>query len=58
MIEEEGLSENAAKMGDIFGRELNSLRPDVVVEARGRGLFWALVIKREGGQLVIHTLAI
>lgn len=50
MIEEEGLSENAAKMGDIFSKELGNLRSDIVLKIRGRGLFWALVVRREGGE--------
>lgn len=50
MIEEEGLSENAAKMGEIFRRELSNLRPDIVLKMRGVGLFWAMVIDRKGGK--------
>lgn len=48
MIEEEGLCENAAKMGEIFHSELSNLRPDIVLKMRGKGLFWAMVINREG----------
>ena len=54
MIEEEGLSENAAKMGEIFSRELSNLRPDIVLKMRGVGLFWAMVINRKGGRPDIH----
>ena len=50
VIEEEGLSENAAKMGEIFSRELKDLRPDIVLKMRGVGLFWAMVIDRKGGK--------
>ena len=50
VIEEEGLSENAAKMGEIFSRELKDLRPDIVLKMRGMGLFWAMVIDRKGGK--------
>jgi 4-aminobutyrate aminotransferase-like enzyme len=50
VIEEEGLSENAAKMGEIFSRELSNLRPDIVLKMRGVGLFWAMVIDRKDGK--------
>ena len=50
VIEEEGLSENAAKMGEILSRELSNLRPDVVLKMRGMGLFWAMVIDRKDGK--------
>ena len=50
MIEEEGLSENAIRMGEIFNRELSNLRPDIVLKMRGIGLFWAMVINRQGGK--------
>ena len=50
MLEEEGLAENAAKMGEIFSRELGSLRPDIVLKMRGVGLFWAMVINRKDGR--------
>ena len=50
MIEEEGLSANAAKMGEIYSRELSNLRPDIVLKMRGMGLFWAMVIDRKDGK--------
>ena len=50
MIEEEGLSENSAKMGELFESELSGFRPDIVSKMRGRGLFWAMVIKRKDGK--------
>lgn len=61
MIEEEGLCENAAKMGEIFSRELSNLHPDVVLKMRGVGLFWAMVIDRKDGKALktrqdIHAL--
>ena len=51
MIEEEGLADNAAKMGEVFMRELTGFRPDIVSTVRGRGLLLAMEIKNEGGML-------
>ena len=53
VIEEEGLSENAARMGELFEKELSGLCPDVVLRMRGRGLFWAMVIDRKGGKSLL-----
>lgn len=36
---EEGMVENAAKMGEILGGELSSIKSPVIKETRGRGLF-------------------
>jgi len=53
VLEEEGMYDNALKMGEIFQSEMGDL-PDIVTEVRGRGLFWGMVIQqREGGQLIL-----
>ena len=49
VLEEERLAENAARMGQIVEEELSSLDPRIVANVRGRGLFWAIVIKPTAG---------
>ena len=49
VLEEEGMYDNAVKMGEVFKNEMTNL-PDVVTEVRGRGLFWGMVIKQQGGK--------
>ncbi len=51
MLEEEGMYDNALRMGEVFKNEMTNL-PDIVTAIRGRGLLWAVVIKSEGGQLM------
>ena len=41
---EEGLVENAARMGELLRNELNRLPKDVVKLVRGKGLLNAIVI--------------
>ena len=50
MIEEEGLAENAARMGEVLREELSSLDPAVATTVRGRGLLFAVVIDPQGGE--------
>ncbi|XP_074640612.1 ornithine aminotransferase, mitochondrial-like isoform X2 [Tubulanus polymorphus] len=47
VIEEEKLSENAAKMGDLLMADLKRLPTDVVKVVRGRGLMCAIEIAEE-----------
>ncbi len=49
MLEEEGMYDNAVKMGEVFCSEMTNLS-DIVTEIRGRGLFWGVVIKAQGGE--------
>ncbi|KAK6026920.1 ornithine aminotransferase [Ostertagia ostertagi] len=44
VIDDEGLVENSAKMGELFMSKLRTLPKDVVKTVRGRGLFIAIVI--------------
>ncbi|XP_050304222.1 ornithine aminotransferase, mitochondrial [Anthonomus grandis grandis] len=47
VLQNEKISENAAKMGDLFRKELNSrLNKKVVVDIRGKGLLNAIVINQ------------
>jgi acetylornithine/succinyldiaminopimelate/putrescine aminotransferase len=41
-LEEEKLSENAAKMGEIVRQELEKIPKDIALEYRGRGLLGGL----------------
>lgn len=50
VIEEEGLAENAAKLGVVLQRELSSLDPSLATIVRGKGLLYAVVIKPQGGR--------
>ncbi|NNF02006.1 MAG: ornithine--oxo-acid transaminase [Bacteroidia bacterium] len=47
---EEGLSENAQKLGEIFRRELNLIKSDMIELVRGKGLLNAIVIKPMNGK--------
>ena len=53
MIEEERLAENAARLEPILQRELSSLDPSLATIVRGKGLFYAVVIKPQGGRSYI-----
>ena len=44
VLVEEGLIENAARMGEILRTELNRLPKKIVKEVRGKGLLNAIVI--------------
>ncbi|PIO74113.1 ornithine aminotransferase [Teladorsagia circumcincta] len=47
VIDDEGLVENSAKMGELFMSKLRTLPKDVVKTVRGRGLFIAIVINEK-----------
>ena len=49
VLEEEELAKNAERMGRILEQELSTLDPQIVTTIRGRGLFWAIVIKETPG---------
>ena len=49
VIEEEGLCENAAKLGKVLSSELSKLDASIVTTVRGRGLLFACVIKPHKG---------
>ncbi len=51
VLEEEGMYDNAVRMGEVFQNEMTNL-PDIVTEIRGRGLFWGVVIKSQGGESI------
>eukprot|EP00455_Lapot_gusevi_P049759 TRINITY_DN7113_c0_g1_i6.p1 TRINITY_DN7113_c0_g1~~TRINITY_DN7113_c0_g1_i6.p1 ORF type:complete len:434 (+),score=171.72 TRINITY_DN7113_c0_g1_i6:88-1389(+) len=50
VLREEKLAENADKMGEIFRRELRSIKSDMVELVRGKGLLNAIVIKPQNGK--------
>ena len=49
--ESEGLIGNAARMGDLLGRELNALatKHPSIGDIRGRGLFWGIELVKDRG---------
>jgi ornithine--oxo-acid transaminase len=49
VLTEEGMVENAAKMGDYFLEGLRSIRSNIVKEVRGRGLMMAVELEPEAG---------
>ncbi|MFN6943462.1 MAG: ornithine--oxo-acid transaminase [Cytophagaceae bacterium] len=52
VIKEEGLIENAAKLGELFRSRMNQLKDkcEYVTKVRGKGLLNAVVIKEKGGK--------
>lgn len=48
-MEEEKLAENAERMGRIIKQEFSTLNSEIVAAVRGRGLFWAIVVKDTPG---------
>lgn len=55
VLEDEGMYDNAVRMGEVFKSEMTNL-PDIVTDMRGKGLFWGVVIKSEGSEeLMMHT---
>ena len=51
VIEEEGLAENAARLGRVLRKELEKLDRSIVSAVRGRGLLNAIVITQHDGML-------
>ncbi|KQV17456.1 ornithine--oxo-acid aminotransferase [Rhizobium sp. Root1203] len=49
VLTEEGMIENAAKMGDYFLEGLRSIRSNIVKDVRGRGLMMAVELVPEAG---------
>lgn len=50
VVQDEKLSENAQRLGEIFRRELNSIESDMITLVRGKGLLNAVVIKPKNGK--------
>lgn len=50
VIKEENLVDNSAKLGEIFRKELKTIKSDMVELVRGRGLLNAIVIKPKNGK--------
>ena len=50
VIKDEGLSENAFYLGNIFREELKELNSDVITIVRGKGLLNAIVVKTKNGK--------
>ena len=44
---DEGMPENAAKMGEIFKEELSKIKSSIISDQRGRGLFRAIEVNRD-----------
>ena len=44
---EEGMPENAFKMGEVLGNELSSIKSPLIKDTRGRGLFRAIEVSSE-----------
>lgn len=49
VLVEEGMIDNAAKMGDYFASQLKSIRSPYIKEVRGRGLLLGVELKPEAG---------
>ena len=50
VLTEEGMVENAAKLGEVLRREIRGLNSDMVELVRGRGLLNAIVIRPRDGR--------
>ena len=50
ILKEEGLAENAARLGKIFLAELKNIKHEMIQLVRGKGLFAAIVIKPVNGR--------
>lgn len=50
VVQDEKLSENAQILGEIFRRELNSIKSEMIALVRGKGLLNAIVIKPKNGK--------
>ncbi|MBP7506417.1 MAG: ornithine--oxo-acid transaminase [Prolixibacteraceae bacterium] len=50
IIREEGLSENAQKMGNVFREEMKNFKSDFIEEVRGKGLLNAITIRPIDGK--------
>ncbi len=50
IIKDENLAENSDKMGQIFRKELQAIKSEMIVEVRGKGLLNAVTIKPKNGK--------
>lgn len=50
VLKEEKLAENAARLGEILGNGLRSIKSGMIKLVRGKGLFYAIVIKHKNGK--------
>lgn len=50
IIKDEKLAENSDKMGQIFRKELQAIKSEMIVEVRGKGLLNAVTIKPKNGK--------
>ena len=50
VVKEEGLSDNAAKLGLVLRKELKSINSEMISIVRGKGLLNAIVIKSKNGK--------
>lgn len=50
LVQDEKLSENAQRLGEVFRKELNSIESDMITLVRGKGLLNAVVIKPKNGK--------
>jgi ornithine--oxo-acid transaminase len=50
VVQDEKLSENAQRLGEVFRKELNSIESDMITLVRGKGLLNAVVIKPKNGK--------
>lgn len=50
IVKDEKLAENSDKMGQIFRKELQAIKSEMIVEVRGKGLLNAVTIKPKNGK--------
>jgi ornithine--oxo-acid transaminase len=50
VLKDEKLDENAAKLGDLFRKEVGKIKSDMIELVRGKGLLNAIVIKPKNGK--------
>ena len=50
VLRDEQLAENSYRLGKILGKELRSIKSDMIELVRGKGLFYAIVIKPKNGK--------
>jgi ornithine--oxo-acid transaminase len=50
VITDENLADNAWHLGEILKKELHAIKSDMITTVRGKGLFYAIVIKPTNGK--------
>ena len=50
VVKEERLAENAERLGELFRKEMNEIRSDMIEEVRGKGLLNAVVVRPKNGK--------